>query len=85
MLKEEVRAILEREPFVPYRIYLKNGKHYDVGHDRVARFLGYAVLVFIGMKEGSVQAKGYDRFPFDHIVRIEDRRPRRATRRRKAS
>jgi hypothetical protein len=83
MTKEEVRTILAREPFTPFRIHLVNGKHYDVEHRDVARFLGYGVLVFIGLKEGSHQAKGYDRFPFDHIVRIEDRPSVR--RRKKAS
>jgi hypothetical protein len=73
MLKEDVRMILARAPFTPYRIHLLNGKHYDVDHRDVAHFLGYGVLVFIGLKEGTHQAKGYDRFPFDHIVRIEDR------------
>jgi hypothetical protein len=73
MLKEQVRTILTREPFTPFRIHLLNGKHYDIDHREVARFLGYGVLVFIGLKQGTHQAKGYDRFPFDHIVRIEDR------------
>lgn len=73
MTKDEVRTILTREPFTPFRIHLASGKQYDVDHRDVARFLGYGVLVFIGLKEGTHQAKGYDRFPFDHIVRIEDR------------
>lgn len=71
MLKEAVRAELNREPFVPLRIHLQNGKHYDVPFRQVAHMLGYGVLVLIGLKQGSVQAKGYDRFPFDHITRIE--------------
>jgi len=86
MLKEEVRAVLDQEPFTPYRIYLADGKHYDVTHRQVARFLGYGVLVFIGLKEGTKQAKGYDRFGFDAIARIEPlRKARDGGRRRKAS
>jgi len=83
MLKEQVRTILKREPFTPFRIHLVNGKHYDVDHREVARFLGYGVLVFIGLKEGTHQAKGYDRFSFEQIARIEDRPA--ARRRKKAS
>jgi hypothetical protein len=84
MQKEDVVSILQREPFVPYRIYLENGKHYDVPHRDVARFLGYGVLVFIGLKEGTHSAKGYDRFGFDHILRVEDR-PARGKKTRKVS
>jgi hypothetical protein len=84
MEKEEVRTILSREPFTPFRIHLTNGKRYDVSHREVARFLGYGVLVFIGLKEGTRQAKGYDRFPFERIARIQDL-PSRAGGRKKAS
>lgn len=72
MLKEDVKAVLEREPFVPYRIYLMDGKKYKVTSREAARYLGYGVLVFIGHKAGTCQSKGYDRFPFDDIQRIED-------------
>lgn len=86
MLKKEVQTELRREPFVPLRIHLKNGKHYDVPFREVAHMLGYGVLILIGLKQGSVQAQGYDRFPFDHIVRIEQRPARSdGRRRRKAS
>jgi hypothetical protein len=85
MLKEEVKAILEREPFVPYRIHLASGKRFDVTHRDVARFLGYGVLVFIGLKEGTRQAKGYDRFTFEQIDRIEELGSKGGRRRKKAS
>lgn len=86
MQKEDVREELEREPFVPLRIHLKSGKRYDIPHNRVAHFLGYGVLVFIGLKENSVQAKGYDRFPFEEIERIEQRPAKsNGQKRRKAS
>ena len=83
MLKDEVGSELQREPFVPLRIHLKDGRHYDVPFRQVAHMLGYGVLVLIGLKQGSVQAKGYDRFPFDHIIRIEQRPPRGSNRRRR--
>ena len=72
MLKEDVKAVLEREPFVPFRIYLAGGKTYKVTSREAARYLGYGVLVFIGHKAGTCQSKGYDRFAFDRIDRIED-------------
>ena len=86
MQKEEVRAELTREPFVPLRLHLKDGKTFDIPFRDVAHVLGYGVLVFIGLKEGTHQAKAYDRFSFENIVRIE-RRPKRGMdrRRKKAS
>ena len=82
MLKEQVQTMLERDPFVPLRIHLQDGRKFDVSHRDAARFLGYGVLVFIGLEEGSRQAKGYDRFPFERIERIEELpaggRPRRS-------
>ena len=80
MLKEEVRAELTREPFVPLRLHLKNGAKFDVPFRDVAHMLGYGVLVFIGLKEGTHQAKSYDRFTFESIDRIEHL-PQRGTRR----
>jgi len=71
MLKEEIAAELTREPFVPLRIHLKNGKKFDVPFKDVAHMLGYGVLVLIGLKEGTHQAKSYDRFAFEQIDRIE--------------
>jgi hypothetical protein len=84
MNREEVKAVVEREPFRPYRIHLGQRKQYDVLHRDAARFLGYGVLVFIGLKEGTHQAKGYDRFPFERIDRIENL-VKHAGRRKKAS
>ena len=85
MLKEDIQQILSREPFLPLRLHLADGRTFDVPFRDVARMLSYAVLVFIGMKEGSRQAKGYDRFSFDQITRIETLNARGGRRRKKAS
>ena len=74
MLKEEVRDELTRKPFVQLRLHLETGKTFDVPFREVAHMLGYGVLVFIGLKKGTHQARAYDRFGFDQIARIE-RRP----------
>ncbi|HET6249198.1 MAG TPA: hypothetical protein VFE47_16000 [Tepidisphaeraceae bacterium] len=74
MLKEEIRAELDREPFVPLRVYLDSGQHYDIPIRRAAHILSVGLLVFIGMTEGGIRADGYDRFPFERVARIEHRR-----------
>jgi hypothetical protein len=68
---EDVRAELTRSPFVPFRFHLKDGRTFDVPHRDVAHTLPYGVLVLLGLKEGTHQADGYDRFPYEHINRIE--------------
>lgn len=78
MLKEDVRAELARDPFVPLRFHLKGNKTFDVPFRDVAHMLHRGVLVFIGLKEGTRQAKGYDRFAFENILRIEQRPARRS-------
>jgi len=83
MLKDDVRLELTREPFIPLRLYLRNGKKFDVPFRDVAHLLGYGVLVFIGLKEGTHQAKGYDRFGFEDIIRIEQIRGGKSGQRRK--
>ncbi|MBC7783152.1 MAG: hypothetical protein H7144_04870 [Burkholderiales bacterium] len=85
MLKKDVKALITREPFVPYRIYLQDGRLFDVPFREVAHFLSFGVLVFIGMKQGSRRAENYDRFAFENISRIEDTSSMRSARRKKAS
>lgn len=74
MTFEEVRDELLREPFIPFRVHLSSGKKYDIPFRDAARLMSYGFLVFIGKKyEGSHRSKGFDRFPYDDIVRIEHR------------
>ena len=85
MLRDQIEAELAREPFVPLRLHLRGGKTFDIPFRDVARVLPFGLLVFVGLKRGTRQASGYDRFAFDNIVRIEQRPGRDGQRRRKAS
>jgi hypothetical protein len=76
MTIDEVETELLREPFVPFRVHLDNGKRYDIAFREAARLLTFGFLVFIGKKEGTHRAEGYDRFPYEQIVKIEHRRVR---------
>jgi hypothetical protein len=85
MLKEEVKAELGREPFVPLRLHLRNGDKFDIPFRDIAHVLRSGLLVLIGLKRGTRQAKGYTTYVFEDIVRIERRPAGRNHRRRKAS
>jgi hypothetical protein len=84
MLKEDVERELMREPFVPLRLHLKDGRRYDVPIREAARFNPVGIVVLIGVKPGTYQIKGYDRFSLDAIDRIEQRPKREKRKRRKA-
>ena len=71
MQKEQIRAELERDPFVPLRLHLRSGKTFDVPFREVAHMVAGGVLVLIGLKPGTHTAERYDRFAYDEIVRIE--------------
>ena len=77
---------LTREPFVPLRLHLTNGRTFDVPFRQVAHMVHRGVLVLIGLKEGTHSAQGYDRFAYEQIEKIEPlpTKPSRG-RRRKAS
>lgn len=85
MERDDVRMQLTRDPFVPLRIYLAGGKSFDVPFPEVAHLLGHGLLVLKGLKRGTHQAKGFDVFGFDRIIRIEQRPAARPGNRRKAS
>jgi hypothetical protein len=85
MTREELDALLAREPFVPFRMYVRPGKVFEVPFADVVRTQSRQAIVFIGMKQGTRQAKSFDSFPFDYIERIEERPSRGRGKRRKAS
>jgi hypothetical protein len=86
MDKEAIRNQIMREPFIPFRLYLANGRTFDVPFRQVARIVSSGLLVFIGLKVGTHSAEGYDRFAFEQIEKIGPlpSKPSRG-RRRKAS
>ena len=76
MLKDEVITKLARDPFIPLRVHLQDGRKVKIPFRESAHlFPTWGLLVFIGMKEGTRTAKGYDRFPPDYITKIEKLRP----------
>jgi hypothetical protein len=86
MSKDEIKAELLRDPFVPLRMHLRNGKRISVPFREVAHILKDDILVLKGLKRGTHQAKGYLTFDFDDVVRIEQlRHGKGGERRRKAS
>jgi hypothetical protein len=74
MSKDQIKAELARDPFVPLRLHLRNGKKLQVPVREAAHVMKHDMLVVIGAKPQTHQAKGYLTFDFDDVVRIEQLR-----------
>lgn len=83
MVKEDVNAEMTRDPFIPFRVHLRDGRKLSVRFPESAHLFNWGMLVFIGMKKGTRTAKSYDRFPYDYITKIEQLRPPKSRERRK--
>jgi len=72
MSPESLRAELHRQPFVPLRMYLTNGKAYEIRHPEMAMITSREV--YVGREEtspGSGIAKECDLVSLLHVVRVE--------------
>ncbi|HEY2586401.1 MAG TPA: hypothetical protein VGI81_11610 [Tepidisphaeraceae bacterium] len=85
MNREELEAQMQRQPFVPLRLHLRDHRKFDVPFNHVIVFRSRDFILFKGVKkEGSRVAKGYEVIPYDQIDRILPNRGGTG-RRRKAS
>jgi hypothetical protein len=72
MRPESLRDELHRQPFVPLRVYLTDGKTYDIRHPEMA--IVTSREVYVGREEtapGSGIARGLDLVSLLHVVRVE--------------
>lgn len=80
MIAANIRESLDRDPFVPFRLILSSGEHYDVRDRHSAALLKSEI--FLVLPDGERGAL----LPFLHIASIEslgNGRARRGTRRKK--
>ena len=80
MDREAVRAELDREPFVPLRLYLTKNRTFDVPIKKAAHMVYGGVLVFKGVNELKHTVEGYDRFAFEQLRQSQPFRSRRKRR-----
>ena len=69
---ESLRDELHRQPFVPLRVYLTDGKTYEIRHPEMA--IVTSREVYVGREEtspGSGIARGLDLVSLLHVVRVE--------------
>ena len=72
MRPESIRDELHRQPFVPLRLHLTDGKTYDIRHPEM--IIVTSREVYVGREETSPDsgiAKGLDLVSLLHVVRVE--------------
>ena len=78
MIRGNIQELLERDPFVPFRLVLSSGKHYDVVDPRMTVLLKSEI--FIAFPDGEHSSL----IPLLHVTAVEtpaNGRRRRAPRR----
>lgn len=65
MIAENMRNLLRRDPFMPFRLVLSSGHHYDVVHPELAVVLKSEVFVAFPDRER------WAHVPFLHIASLE--------------
>ncbi|MBL8799568.1 MAG: hypothetical protein JNM56_37140 [Planctomycetia bacterium] len=71
MNAEEIRKELRRQPFVPLRFYLSDGKTYEVKHPEMVFLTRSWMYVGVESKLGSGVAEDHDLVSLMHVVRVE--------------
>ena len=69
---EEFQQRLDRQPFVPLRLYFSDGTAYDIRHPEMAFSTRSTVEIGISEKEGTRIADRVICCTLPHIVRAED-------------
>ena len=76
MEAENVRAILDQDPFVPLRLVKADGGSLEIPFKHVLVPMKTGVIVFKGIESATSHfaKKGYEHVNYDSIVRLEPQR-----------
>jgi hypothetical protein len=71
MTIKEIEDELEREPYIPLRLHLDDGKTVDLPRPGVAWTMRHSLLVFQPGPESKYRVTRYDIISLRHVVKIE--------------
>jgi hypothetical protein len=74
MRPEELKELIRRRPFVPMRLYMTDGKTYDIRHPDNVLVSRARVDIGVGGEESGI-ADRVDFVSLLHVVRVEDLSP----------
>jgi len=72
MSHKDITRLLQANPFVPFRIFLTDGKTYDIHHRDFVWVFRTRLEIATPLKEGERLLERTDRVALLHIVRVED-------------
>jgi hypothetical protein len=72
MRPEEFKSLLDARPFVPFRVFLTDGKTYDVLHPEFVWVLRARVDIAVPADPRTGIVDHVDHCSLLHIVRVED-------------
>jgi hypothetical protein len=64
MIEREVRTLLRRDPFEPFRIRLVNGEFYDVNDPELVATMDDGIYLVL-------QGGHWSQFPYDRVANLE--------------
>lgn len=73
MRSDEVRSLLRKQPFQPFRLHLSNGKAFDIRHPELA-MVGRST-VFIGRPAKGFTEPTYEDFDLVDLLHINNVEP----------
>ncbi len=73
MRTEELRELIKKTPFQPFRLFLSNGQSYDITHPDLA-MVGQNDLI-LGLPASDLPAGTFDRFVFVALMHINNTEP----------
>jgi hypothetical protein len=83
MNADEIRELLRREPFEPFRVHLTSGHAYEIRDPQSVALGARRVFVFFAERD---RREGWTFFPYLHVAAVEsldNGRSRRARRKRR--
>lgn len=74
MRREDLEAMMLREPFVPFCVYLSDRRRFNVPFSHVMIFRSKEIILFTGVKDAAVRvARGYQVIPYERITGVSKR------------
>ncbi len=67
MIRDQIRELLDRDPFVPFRLVLSSGRHYDVVDPHMSVLMKSEI--FIAFPDGERSSL----IPLLHVTSVETR------------
>ena len=78
MLAEEFLELIRRRPFIPIRVHMSDGSHYDIKHPEMVIVGRNTMVIALGASYEEGIPEDYAHCSWLHVTHVEDiKRPQR--------